>query len=278
MKNLKKPTVDCFDEFEKIRESKLIKTRDELKLIKTQVSDRYREYDREFLSNSLENISNSTFVNDDKANLIGCYSKKTKALNTLILNIREAQVGNICQYCGIDSDDSIDHYLPKEDFSEFSVKPLNLIPCCLRCNQLKEQYWKNKKTLKRGIINLYLDDICLDQYLFMNLKFEPTSKVFSAEFYLENRTSIDTNLFDIISSHYKKLDLLDRYRKKFNSVYTSTLSSFRKNSDYLGKPSKIKGFLLNETEALAEDLGSNNYKVVIKKALASNNTFLNQIK
>lgn len=278
MKNLNKPTVTCFTEFENIRNSKVIKTRDELELIKTQVSDRYSEYDRKFLSNSLEDISNSTFVNDNKKNLISCYSNKTKALNTLILKIREAQVGDICQYCGIDSDDSIDHYLPKEDFSEFSVKPLNLIPCCLRCNQLKEQYWKNRKTLKRGIINLYLDDVCLDQYLFVNLKFEPNSKVFSAEFCLENRTSIDKDLFDIISSHYEKLDFLDRYRKKFNSVYTSTLSSFRKNPNYCGKPMKIKDFLLRETDALVEDLGSNNYKVVIKKTLAENNNFLNLIK
>ena len=42
-----------------------------------------------------------------------------------------------CPYCGINTADTLDHYLPKELFPEFSVNAANLIPCCGRCNLLK---------------------------------------------------------------------------------------------------------------------------------------------
>lgn len=39
-----------------------------------------------------------------------------------------------CPICGSPSIGTLDHYLPKEDFPEFSILPSNLLPACSLCN------------------------------------------------------------------------------------------------------------------------------------------------
>src|SRR5690606_4544712 len=90
----------------------------------------------------------------------------------------------ICQYCGINTDDQIDHYLPKEEFLDFNVHSLNMIPCCARCNQEKGQYWVDNLTNEKGIINLYRDELVRKQYLFVDIKF--SEGIFIGNYYLGN--------------------------------------------------------------------------------------------
>lgn len=42
-----------------------------------------------------------------------------------------------CPFCSHRPPKSVDHYLPKETFAEFSVVSLNLVPCCRDCNSDK---------------------------------------------------------------------------------------------------------------------------------------------
>jgi 5-methylcytosine-specific restriction endonuclease McrA len=44
-----------------------------------------------------------------------------------------------CPYCGIDTPNTWDHYLPKATFPEYSVAPSNLIWICAMCNWLKAE-------------------------------------------------------------------------------------------------------------------------------------------
>jgi len=45
-----------------------------------------------------------------------------------------------CPYCGQRSVGTIDHYLPQSTFPEFSVLPINLVPCCSDCNHEKREH------------------------------------------------------------------------------------------------------------------------------------------
>ena len=40
-----------------------------------------------------------------------------------------------CPMCGSTGATSLDHYLPKEEYPEFSIFSYNLLPCCVACNQ-----------------------------------------------------------------------------------------------------------------------------------------------
>jgi hypothetical protein len=42
-----------------------------------------------------------------------------------------------CALCGVRDATTLDHYLPKSMFPSLAVNPLNLMPACGRCNQLK---------------------------------------------------------------------------------------------------------------------------------------------
>jgi len=48
-----------------------------------------------------------------------------------------ASVEGACPVCGRDSLGTLDHYLPKADYSEFSFFSLNLVPACNRGNNAR---------------------------------------------------------------------------------------------------------------------------------------------
>ena len=39
-----------------------------------------------------------------------------------------------CPFCGFGQASTLDHYLPKSKYPQFSVLPFNLVPCCQDCN------------------------------------------------------------------------------------------------------------------------------------------------
>lgn len=39
-----------------------------------------------------------------------------------------------CPFCGHNRVKTLDHFLPKNNYPEFSILPLNLVPCCRDCN------------------------------------------------------------------------------------------------------------------------------------------------
>jgi len=278
MKNLERPKIDCFNEFELILSSKIPQTQNILEKIKSQIKNRYLEYDVAFEKNKLSQISQVIYNGQLKKELLSCYSNKTVQLDNLIVRIKQAQIDYIkstCQYCGIDSDDSTDHYLPKGKFPEFCIKQLNLIPCCPTCNSLKGQSWLDKESLNRVILNLYSDILTTSQYVFVKLNYNKTKKLFNAKFSLENRCKIDDSLFELIENHFKKLKLLKRYENKFGTIFSQIVSVFDKGKLFKNNPSLVQEILFNEAISLMEKQGNNYYKAIIKMELSKNENFLN---
>jgi hypothetical protein len=62
-----------------------------------------------------------------------------------------------CPGCCIRPAESLDHYLPKTAFPGLSVTPLNLVPCCHRCNLLKGEYVPTSRALE--YLHPYFDKI-----------------------------------------------------------------------------------------------------------------------
>lgn len=53
-----------------------------------------------------------------------------------------------CPYCGnIGTPDTIDHYLPKADYPEFSIFSDNLVPSCFHCNNNRKDKPNIKETM-----------------------------------------------------------------------------------------------------------------------------------
>ncbi len=68
-----------------------------------------------------------------------------------------------CPFCGIGTVNTLDHYLPKQDFPVFSVSPDNLVPACTWCQGEKMEY--HSSTEGGQILHPYFDDFDDDIWL-----------------------------------------------------------------------------------------------------------------
>ena len=64
----------------------------------------------------------------------------------------------VCPLCDIDSACTIDHYLPKEDYPEFSIFARNLTGACGTCNPKKLEGWRDGQS-RRTVLHVYEDTI-----------------------------------------------------------------------------------------------------------------------
>ncbi|WP_404460855.1 HNH endonuclease [Sutcliffiella horikoshii] len=217
MRNLVPPCVDeklVYNNIEKNARNEDKKKR--LTDLKQSIFLRYEHYNENVYN--LEKLENSIILDDkDKKALHSCYNRNKHGylegkVVSQILQIQSPQHKNKCPYCGMDKPRTIDHYIPKEDFPEFSVFPPNLIPCCGYCNTKKNDRWL--KDGERIFLNLYYDELPKDKkFLYSNIVLDEDemNPVPIITFELKNNTQIPTELFSLIENHYSNLDLLNEF-------------------------------------------------------------------
>lgn len=71
--------------------------------------------------------------------LVGSYglTYEPRPLSSLRFDVLDAAYEGMCPMCGEGQVSTLDHYLPKEKFPEFSILASNLIPACSDCNHNK---------------------------------------------------------------------------------------------------------------------------------------------
>ena len=241
------------------------------------VTPRYALYQQHFNANTLEIVPIVNYAAQTKQDFLHCYTSETNSLNSLIADIKNNQPLHLMgffQFCGINTDSTTDHYLPKDAFPDFCVNALNLLPCCPDCNSLKGEYMWDAVHNTRGIINFYTDVIPAQQFLYASVLYNAGVPVIT--FSLQNIVGITPGFYSIVERHFFKLDLLARYKDKFNSIHHQIRSSFINKPRFAGHPGRVRDFLLDDAAQLFADYGRNYYIGIIKEALANNNTFVNQ--
>ena len=68
---------------------------------------------------------------------------------------------SICPACGFGNVYTLDHYLPKTKYPQFSVFPANLVPCCRDCNIIKGT-WQSRKQGEQ-VIHPYFDSRLINE-------------------------------------------------------------------------------------------------------------------
>lgn len=100
-------------------------------------------------------------------NLKHLYNSPPKALS-FISELRSSIKGS-CPVCGRDALGTLDHYLPKNDFPEFSFLSKNLVPSCDRCNNLKNDSYKGTVASERPI-HPYFDALAQNRILSIDIQ------------------------------------------------------------------------------------------------------------
>jgi len=114
----------------------------------------------------------------------------------------------ICPFCGLSQVATLDHYLPKSKYPQFSVLPSNLVPACQDCNSGKGA--KITATPEEQVLHPYFDhDHFIDeQWLYAEVK--QTSPVV-IRFFVQPPNKWDNTSQARVENHFKEFDLSRRY-------------------------------------------------------------------
>lgn len=171
---------------------------------------------------SLETVCPDTTVKAQREYLQDCYKRGTEIskIKQRIKDNMPEKIKGKCPYCMISEPNTIDHYLNKDEFPEYSIYTDNLIPCCSYCNGKKSNLWIHNG--KRIFLNSYFDSPIEDEYLFVSVDIkDDTPYIKDVKIDFSNVTASGLRI-DMVRSHYEKLNLLKRYKDK-SIGYLSTI-------------------------------------------------------
>ncbi|MGV0920881.1 HNH endonuclease [Empedobacter falsenii] len=280
MRNLNAYSECSLEFLDKIVESKRYSQKDpdyksRLNQLIPNVKILYRNYDTVFFSNNHTSLNPYGYIHQSKVDLIKLYKSNNSILVKLknsITTVLDNRAMNTCQYCTIAPISSLDHILPKDEFPEFSVNPKNLIPSCSTCNSHKNEYWRvDNNTI---FLNLYTDDLPLEQYLFVDIEFIDNN--IQPNFKLRNLHGIDKEFFELLNSHYSRLDLFQRFKNESHKIISELTNLLKGCKRSLNKDQIIQ-IVLDKIEEDKASFGTNYYKSILEFALINSDTFLNNI-
>lgn len=237
----------------------------------------FENYDNNFAINDLETLNAYAFTEGQREDLLKLYSYKSAIMQKLKIQLTTLelnQVLNTCQCCTIGEVGTFDHMAPKDEFPEFCVNPKNLFPCCSKCNSYKSVAWRSSGA--RTYLNLFLDDLPTEQYLFVALDVDHLGTVVPT-FSINNMGRINARIYRLIDSHYRNLRLCARFKENSDAVITNVANSIRSGRNLnISKVNMIEQ-ITNTSVANQNFLGANYWKSVLEISLAHNRTFIDSI-
>lgn len=222
MKNIPCPEYDNYKLWKDILELKRLETRKKLNEVKDSIKERYEEYRVD--SNSVVDIfpTKKTLIKENKENLKSFYGNNkhlSKAKEILYDNVYKVN-HNKCPYCMINEPNTLDHYYDKSDYPEYSVFVPNLIPCCSKCNRIKGTKVFDSNN-NRIFLHFYYDFIPSYKFIYIRYSFDEVDivPVYNIDFKFQDNEKNST----LIKSHFKALNLKERYRKIISDKTTERI-------------------------------------------------------
>lgn len=208
-----------FDEYKAAAQGDVI-----LDAIEIQMESCYNDYENAVTSASVHNLNPHGFVTPEKDNLKKLYksdcdiAKKLRLHHSTFTSSTRRIYNNKCPYCTLSEPDTIEHILPKEKYPEFAVHLYNLIPCCSKCNRHKGEAVRNSAGLPLTI-NFYYHDPENCQFLEADCIIDSNGCP-SFKYKLTFPKNADPTLAAIITNHFDRLHLIERYNEEIVKSYT----------------------------------------------------------
>ena len=278
MKNLNHVPGNSFDAFEGAVNRKY-NGQDKNLLIAAfpQIRQKFDVYDENFANNNLEALHQDGFhvpINAQLKSLYDFGNAAIRSFRTVFESLQSKTVRYTCQYCSMESTEAIDHYVSQAEFPEYVIHPKNLIPSCSRCNGYKGQRWRVDGT--RNFINLYLDILPEEPYLFLNV-FADQDNAIDFSFELDNLIDIDDAKWSLISNHFKDLHLRERMRRKAIAEFTEFRNRVRMQMENGGSREEVTEVTLQTCNANRIAYGANYWRAVLEEGLVRSDLFWDTI-
>lgn len=254
--------------YESIRDVKIARVKTPLIHNHAFVQERYSALNLETHS-SLSQMLPDSRAEPIKDCLLSCYYKPTKPLNLLKVEIKQFHSKHdrvFCPMCETTINQTFDHYLPSSLFPEFSVHAANLIPCCFICNSTKNNNWISDLGV-RQYLHFYLDDIPDDVFLSVALHTSEGRNAVGATFKLVKPAVISEPIWNLIISHFDKLNILEKYNDLSNEEISKIINSCKSFIAVGGVD--VISFLISFNDRESIRCGKNNWRVLLLSALAN---------
>ncbi|VVS91052.1 HNH endonuclease [Desulfoluna spongiiphila] len=173
-----------------------------------------------------------------------------------------------CPFCGgIGRPSTLDHFLPKANFPQFSVLPTNLVPCCKDCNS-GEKKTGFATTDEEQVLHPYFEPDCFFEEKWISARVVRGEPI-GIEFFVEPPTHWDVTRAARAHSHFDAFGLAKRYSVQTADEITS-LRDFRITIMSCFTARQFKEYLLSVANG---SLFVNHWKVVMYRALSEDEWF-----
>ncbi|OGQ52176.1 MAG: hypothetical protein A3J24_11400 [Deltaproteobacteria bacterium RIFCSPLOWO2_02_FULL_53_8] len=152
-------------------------------------------------------IATSAVPDEERARFINLYEAKNGSQVPVIKALRKNNL-MCCPACGEEGNpETLDHYLPKSLFPEYSVHTKNLVPMCGLCQRIKDSSVCNEDGL-RQYLHAYYDTILVPLY---NVTIKPPYSAPSA-FLVSVLPNVPEPLRALAFRHIKALEIDMRFQ------------------------------------------------------------------
>ncbi|MDA3307851.1 MULTISPECIES: HNH endonuclease [Stenotrophomonas] len=176
-----------------------------------------------------------------------------------------------CPFCGISESSTLDHYLPKEQYPEFSVFPKNLVPSCAVCNTRKRDRILDEGTRVRMFLHPCYDVIPNMEFLTVRARMEADALILS--YRLTRPVGMAFRTFRHLRAHFNELDLADRYRRMGLEHLGGQYPALRRAYGSSENAERVAEKLIEGAVDFEEVSGPNHWLAKLYRALAGNDDF-----
>ena len=243
-----------FDEYKTAAQGEAI-----LDAIEAQVKDCYNDYENAVNSASVHSLNPHGFVSPEKDKL----KKMYKSDCSIVGKIRQHHVT-------LSEPDTIEHILPKEKYPEFAVHLYNLIPCCSKCNRHKGEAVRNSDGLP-FTMNLYYHDPENCQFLEVDCVIDSNGYP-SFRYKLTFPSNADPTLAAIITNHFNRLHLIERYNEEIVKSYTEIEMTLKLSCRGKSLNDALQ-YLKDYLSITISDYGLNHYFVAMIRCMICSPTY-----
>jgi len=182
-----------------------------LKSIEPALRKRYKSYDSEIIKYKACPTDTDFPCEADRDVLIEFYEKPPKKLNEELKNRRTKHELKDCPFCGNPLKPlTLDHFIPKSIWPDYSILPNNLIPQCKSCAPIKGEKYYDDKTSKSFFINPIYSDLLERIRLKIEIDFKEDDNQFDFKIRFLTDEKITKNELERLKSHLETLKVKSR--------------------------------------------------------------------
>tara|TARA_R110001583_G_scaffold117545_2_gene268684 strand:- start:179 stop:1057 length:879 start_codon:yes stop_codon:yes gene_type:complete len=236
--------------------------------ISDELSQRYFLYEG-LISNSTLELQPTDF-NEHQDLLVEYYEKAPASLKRELLKRRNEHGLYLCPFCGAPKKpDTLDHFIPKVQWPEFSIFPNNLVPQCRGCAPIKgENYYCNEEGVAKFIHPIYSN--LLQRFRFkITVTFDEVNNKPSFSIVLIRILDAETNEIKRVIFHLKNLKIQQRIIKFCNEDYRRWMRRLSKNRF------DLRIALRQRLSEMPENDWGQDWKTAFNKGLLENENAIN---